>query len=225
MRFWLAVSVWIMGVGVACAGPWPRDRGAGFVALSSDGRQHQLYAEYGIGHDWTAGIEIKQDRKDKLPTITNFLHRPVWRGKAAILSAGLALERRETLAARSWPHLAGLQEMAIRGGLFWGRGFQGHWGDGWMTLEAQIERVITEDWFGAAHSLKLDATFGLKSTGRLLLMVQAQGWKRQYNPMKLRIEPAIALRLGRAHVTAAPSVEILAPRPDPRFKLGLWFEF
>ncbi|MFV0490770.1 MAG: hypothetical protein ACK5M4_03030 [Pseudorhodobacter sp.] len=225
MRFWLAVSIWLTGAVAAPGGPWPREKGAGFVALTSDGVQHQLYAEYGIGNDWTLGLEVKQHKEDMLPAILSFVQHPVWRGNSAILSAGVGVEQRETLAARPWPHLAGLPELAIRGGLFWGRGFQGRWGSGWMTLETQVERVITEDWFGASQSLKVDASIGLKPSDRIMILLQAQGWKRQNSPMKLRIEPMAGIRLGRVQFVAAPSVEVLDHEPDPRLKLGVWFDF
>ncbi|MFN3823079.1 MAG: hypothetical protein ACK4RN_03780 [Pseudorhodobacter sp.] len=225
MRGRLALVIWLCAAPAVAAGPWPRDKGAGFVAISSDGTRQQIHAEYGIGADWTLGVEATRAKGHAQPSVAGFVHHPVWRGKGgAILSAGLAVETRESLAARSWAHMAGTGELAVRAGLFWGKGFESRWGNGWMVLEAQVERVVTKDWIGARHSGKLDATIGLSPHDRIKLMVQAQGWMRQGGKPQLRIEPAAAVKFGRAHLVAAPSVGVLGPR-DARVKLGLWLDF
>lgn len=225
MRVCLAALIWVWATLAAMAGPWPRDKGAGFAAITMDGTRQQVYAEYGFAEDWTLGLEVTRSEGHAIPSFAGFVQHPVWRGQGgAILSAGLALEYRESLAARSWAHMAGTKEIALRAGLFWGKGFQSRWGNGWMVIEAQAERVITQDWIGARHSGKLDATIGLAPTDRVKVMVQAQGWIRQGGRPMLRIEPAAAVKFGRAHLVAAPSVGVLGPR-DPRLKLGLWLDF
>ncbi|MBL4917405.1 hypothetical protein [Szabonella alba] len=225
MRMVVAVLVWIGLATAGQAGPWPRDRGDGFIALTTDGMRRQVYAEYGIGFDLTLGVEVTQIRGHAYPVIAGFVRRPLWRGKGGwILSMETGLESRESHAARSWAHMAGTRELAARAGLSWGRGFESRWGDGWMVVDAQVERVLTIDWIAARHSAKLDATIGIAWGERLKLMLQAQGWMRQGGSPLVRIEPAVAFRLGPAHLLAAPSVGVVGPR-DPRFKLGLWLEF
>ncbi len=225
MRMIAAVLVWFGLALAGQAGPWPRDRGDGFIALTADGTRRQIYAEYGIGFDLTLGIEVTQIRGHAYPVIAGFVRRPLWQGRGGwILSMENWLESRESLAARSWAHMAGTRELAARLGLSLGRGFESRWGAGWMVLDLQVERVLTEDWIAARHSAKLDATLGLQQSDALKLMVQAQGWMRQGGRPQLRIETAAAYRLGPAHLVAAPSVGVVGPR-DPRFKLGLWLEF
>jgi len=225
MRLLLASVLWLCAAVAAVAGPWPRDKGAGFVAISADGMHRQIFVEYGIGADWTLGVEATRRKGHRDPALVGFVRHAFWRGEqGAILSAGLGIEGRESHAARFWAHMAGTRELAVRAELSWGKGFQSRWGVGWMMVEAQLERVLTEDWIGARHSGKLDATIGVTPTDRIKVMVQAQGWMRQGGRPMLRIEPAAAVRIGRAHLVAAPSIGVMGPR-DPRLKLGLWLEF
>lgn len=230
MRFVLSLLIWIglaFGVqtGAVWAGAWPRGEGKLFFALDTDRTRTNLYAEYGMRGDWTLGMEVAMPQGRRLPDVTSFVHHPVWRGKGgAILSAGLALEMRETVAAKSWPQLAGVEEVAVRAGLYWGKGFQTRWGSGWVTVDAQAERIVTKDWLGAAHSFKLDLGLGIKPYDRMLLMVQAQGWQRQGGKAVLRLETTAAYKIGPAQIVVQPSVGLRGPR-DRRLKLGLWLEF
>lgn len=223
MRWVLVILFWGWAVG-AQAGAWPRGEGKVFAALSFDANRSQLYAEYGIRGDWTLGMEVSMPKDRRLPDYTQFIHYPVWRSKGgAILSAGLAVEMRETTAAAVIPALRGESEIAGRAGLFWGKGFNTPIGGGWATVDAQLEKLVTTDWLENGMTYKLDAGFGVKPIERLSIMAQAQYWQRG-DDQSLRVEGAAAWKTGFAQVVISPSVGVIGEK-DPLVKLGLWVDF
>jgi hypothetical protein len=221
---WLWAVLFCFSAATAQAGAWPRKQGTFFIAMSADQTRSQIYAEYGMRNDWTLGVEVSMPRGRRLPDVTQFVHHPVWRGKGgAILSAGLAVDLRETTAAGALPHLAGVAETAIRAGLFWGKGFETRFGSGWATIDAQVERVVTTDWLGGGLVYKLDIGLGVKPVDRLMLIAQAQVWRRG-DAQTLRLETSAAWALGPAQVVLSPSIGVVGAKA-PRVKLGLWVEF
>lgn len=223
MRWILALMIWCCATSVQ-AGAWPRNEGSLFVALSADATRALLYAEYGMRNDWTTGMEISMPHGRRLPDVSQFVHHPIWRSKGgAILSAGLATELRETSAAVTIPELKGESEIAVRGGLFWGKGFATRLGDGWATLDGQVEQIVTTDWLDTGPALKLDAGLGLKPLAQLMVTAQAQYWRRGAVE-ELRLETGAAWTMGKAQLVAQPSVGVLGPS-DPRVKIGVWMSF
>lgn len=221
---WLWAVLLCFGAAAAQAGAWPRERGAVFIAISADQTRSQIYAEYGMRGDWTLGAEVTMPRDRKLPDVTQFVHHPVWRGKGgAILSAGIAVELRETTAASVLKELKGISETALRLGLFWGKGFDTRYGAAWATVDAQVERLVTTDWLGEGLAFKLDAGIGLKPMDRLMLIAQAQLWRRGTG-QTLRVETSAAWALGPTHLVLSPSIGVIGDK-DPRVKLGVWLEF
>ncbi|MGO4907682.1 hypothetical protein ACEN2J_05045 [Pseudorhodobacter sp. W20_MBD10_FR17] len=227
MRWFLAVLLcWVsvLSAEKAQAGAWPRDKGQFFVALSADQLRSQIYAEYGFGKDWTLGNEVSMPQGRRLPDVSQFIQHPVWRGKGgAILSAGVAAELRETTAATAFPALKGVSEIAVRAGLFWGKGFESRFGNGWATVDAQVEHIVTTDWLGQGLAYKLDMGMGVQPTERLKLMAQAQYWRRG-TAQTMRLEASAALALGPTQVVVSPSIGVIGAK-SPRVKLGLWVEF
>lgn len=216
MMCWLSVS--------AQAGAWPREQGSVFIAVSADQARSQIFAEYGLRGDWTLGTEVSMPRGRRLPDVTQFVHHPVWRGHGgAILSAGAAVELRETKAASALSQLKGESEMAIRVGLSWGKGFETPFGSGWATLDAQVEKLVTTDWLNEGLTFKFDVGFGVKPMEKLMIMAQAQFWQRG-NAQDLRLETSAAWALGRTHFVVSPSVGVVGPKA-PRVKLGVWVTF
>jgi hypothetical protein len=221
---------WILALLLYCcavsaqAGAWPRAQGSFFIAVSDDQTRSQIYAEYGLKGDWTLGVEVTMPRGRRLPDVTQFVHRPVWDGAAGgILSVGLAIDLRETTAAWANPLLKGVSESAVRGALMWGKGFETRFGDGWATVDAQVEKLVSTDWLGEGMAYKLDIGLGLKPIDRLMLMAQAQYWRRGIN-QTLRVETSAAWAFGPTKVVLSPSVGVIGPK-DPRLKLGLWLEY
>lgn len=224
MQWLVAVVIWL-NAGMSCAGAWPREAGTFFVALTADQSRAKIYAEYGLRDDWTIGVEATSPKDTRIPEVTSFVRHPILRFKSgAILSAGLAVEQRETQAAANYSELAGTKELALRLGLFWGKGFATHWGNAWATVEAQVEQLMTDDWLDAAKSLKLDATLGIKPADRLILFAQAQGWQRLGDDRSLRLETSAAWAIGQAHLVLSPSINLTGDR-DARVKLGVWLKF
>jgi hypothetical protein len=221
---WLWVLFWCFGVVTAQAGAWPRDQGAVFISISADQTRKQIYAEYGLRGDWTLGAEVSMPRGRRLPDVTQFVHHPVWRGSGgAILSAGIAVDLRETTAAAMDSKLKGVAETAVRAGLFWGKGFDTRFGSGWATIEAQVERLVTTDWLEDGLAYKLDLGVGLKPSAQWMLIGQAQLWRRGAS-QSLRIETSAALKLGPTHVVVSPSVGVVGVK-ERRVKLALWVAF
>lgn len=213
---WMAVS--------AQAGAWPREQGSVFISVSTDQARSQIYAEYGMRGDWTLGTEVSMPHGRRLPDITQFIHHPVWRGGGgAILSAGAAIELRETTAAIAFPQLKGVSETAVRAGLFWGKSLETRFGNGWATIDAQVEKLVTTDWLGEGLTYKLDIGLGVKPIDKLMLMAQAQLWRRG-DTQNLRLETSAAWALGRTHLVVSPSVGVIGPKAA-RVKLGVWVEF
>ncbi|MDZ4136622.1 MAG: hypothetical protein U1D06_13675 [Paracoccaceae bacterium] len=234
MRAIVAVLIWLCAGLVpaavptaAPAGAWPRGEGNVFIAMSADQTRAQIYAEYGLRGDWTLGLEATMPQGRRLPDLTSFVHHPIWRGKGGgILSAGLAYEQREAVWAGVVPELDGVPELAVRAGLFWGLGFDSRWGAGWMAIDAQAERIMTDTapYDLGRNAAKLDATIGIKPMERLMVYLQAQGSRRQGDPTYLRLEPSVAWAVGAGNLVLSPSVGVVGPK-DPRLKMGVWLSF
>jgi len=222
MPWFLPILLWLW-VGAANAGAWPREQGSFFIALSADQTNTQLYAEYGMRGGWTMGTEVTMPRGRRLPDATQFIHYNIWGNGRQVLSLGAANELRETTAAATIPALKGVPETAIRGGLFWRMGFSSRFGDGWATVDAQVEKLVTFDWLGQGLTYKLDVGVGIKPMDRLKLMAQAQLWRRA-DTQALRLQTTAAWAIGPTQLVVSPSVGIIGPK-TPRVKLGLWVEF
>ncbi len=222
MPWLLPILIWLWAAS-AHAGAWPREQGSFFIALSADQTSSQLYAEYGMRGGWTMGTEVKMPRGRKLPDATQFVHYHVWGKGGQVLSVGAAFELRETTAAVAFPVLDGVAETAMRAGLFWGMGFSSRFGDGWATVDAQVEKLVTFDWLDEGLTYKLDVGVGIKPIDRLKLMAQAQLWRRA-DTQNLRLETTAAWAIGPTQLVVSPSVGVIGPK-TPRVKLGVWVEF
>ncbi len=160
----------------------------------------------------------------RLPDVSQFIQHPLWRGKGgAVLSAGFAVELRETSAAVAFPVLKGESEIVARAGLFWGKGFPTPIGNAWATVDAQLEHIVTTDWLDQGMAYKLDMGVGVEPMQRLKLMAQAQYWRRGVT-QSLRLETGAALALGPVQLVVSPSIGVIGAK-NPRVKLALWVEF
>jgi hypothetical protein len=224
MRFLGALLICLCA-SAAFGGAWPRETGQFFFSLSTDQERAKIYAEYGLGRDWTVGVEATEGAKGRLPILSAFVMHPLWRGSGgAIVSAGVGGILRETYAAEAYAHLEGLPELAASVRLSWGKGYESRWGNGWYALDAQVEKVMSEDWAVRGLTYKLDATIGLKPYERLMVMVQAQGWASASGERVLRLEPSAAFALGKVQLVASPSIGVVGAA-DPRVKLAVWLTF
>ena len=198
----------------AAAGPWPREKGRGFLSVSVSDDRNEVYGEYGLGRGWTAGAKLafSGGGSDVRPNEAQML---VWRGMqrgagGAALSFGLAAGVR---AAGSDGPLRPVGAAMLA----WGHGFGGPRAP-WVTAEAALERGP------GLHGTKLDLTYGMRPGKRWLAMAQVQAGQWNDGPVLARLELSGGLRLGRAHLLVQPSASLRGPR-DRRLRLSLWAEF
>lgn len=199
------VSILAALSGPVDAGAWPRPKGEGFVAVSYGTTGSQVFAEVGLGRDWTMGVDVSRDLAGRLDGLVFLHHSLPGAPLGGVWSVGGAVGQR-----------AG--DTVVRTGLFFGRGFSAPI-EGWVAVEAQSEL----SWLtGTAY--KLDATLGVKPGGRMMYMIQGQAALWPGADPSLRIEPAAAVTLGPAQIVLAPSMSVTGAR-DPRLKLSLWWSF
>jgi len=144
----------------AQAGPWLREKGSTFTAVSVSGTYYldtanQTFIEYGLTDKMTVVADIGMVQP-RLSYQTGY----------ATLSVRRALSAPE--AGSKWAYELGLgvgwvgtQTLPhIRTGLSWGRGIKIKEKSGWMTVEA----AVVWDLAYALHVAKVDATVGMDFT-------------------------------------------------------------
>ncbi len=145
---------------MAAAGPWLREKGSAFTAVSFTGNYYletgtQTYLEYGLTEKTTLVADLgfsHQHFLEETGYATVSIRRAITARNAKSkwayeLGAGAGWIGSTTL-----PHL--------RTGLSWGRGVE--WGkkSGWMTVEAAVIWDLTF----AQHVTKIDTTLGINFT-------------------------------------------------------------
>lgn len=205
----------------AAAGPWLREKGSTFTAVSFATTYYletasQTYIEYGLNEKTTLVADIGLARLHNSPdggfvtlSLRRALSAPDARTKWAYeMGMGVGWIGDETL-----PHL--------RTGLSWGRGTT--WGEktGWMTVEGAVNWDLTHE----LHVTKLDATLGVNFTDVTSGMLQLY----------------TAYVAGNSIATIAPSF-VISPKStkirvqigsesqignlgNSALKIGLWREF
>lgn len=203
----------------AAAGPWPRERGEGFVALTGRAGVAELYGEYGLTAGLTLGVQATLPQGRRLPDLDLTARHLIWRG------AGGAVVSAFAGAGLRGVEVEGMTETAqvLRGGLGWGRGFASALGPGWVSVVAEAQAgagPLVPAW----RAVKVDATAGVRPGGRWLAMIQVQGHHRAGQGADLRLEPSLGLETGRATLVLSPSVALRGPA-DARLTAGLWLRF
>lgn len=170
------------------AGAWLREKGTGFMSISSTIRalvpetdyEISLYADYGLTSRLNLGLDVNE-----MPGIGGhallFLRLPVPapgpRSKLAIEMGIGAHHRRNT-----WQPM-------YRMSLSWGYGFTSRLGPGWLAVESAIEHRG-----GHAQPLfKLDATLGLSSPDHIRPMLQLETAVAQYLPLQWTLTPSLMI--------------------------------
>ena len=212
----LVAALW---AAAAPAGPWPRERGEAFVALTGRAGVAELYGEYGLSAGLTLGVQATMPQGRRLPDVDLTARQLMWRGAGgAVISAfaGAGLRGVEVEGATETAQV-------LRGGLGWGRGFGSGLGQGWVSVVAEAqagEGPMVPAW----RAVKVDATAGVRPGGRWLAMIQLQGHHRAGQGTDLRVEPTLGLEFGRATLVLQPSVDLRGPA-DARLSAGLWLRF
>lgn len=219
-RFIVAFLIMIVPQ-IAAAGPWLREKGSSFTAVSISGNYaletaSQTYLEYGLSDKTTLIGDVGMARFHYFPN-TGY----------ATFSLRRALG--STDATSKWAYELGLgagwigEEVLpqIRTALSWGRGITLGEKSGWMTVESAVLWDVTY----ALHVAKIDTTVGLNLTDKTKGMLQLY----------------TAHAVGETIATLAPSV-VYSPEntkfsiqlgaesqighwDNAAIKIGIWREF
>lgn len=213
MRFAALALIAALAAAPAAAGPWPREKGEGFLAFSAARDRHEVYGERGLGRGWTATAKLAFSHRPEpelAEEVLALLWRPLHLGPGGAVSLGLGAGVRSPGPGRAPQPLA-------TAALAWGRGLGGPLSP-WVAAEAAIERGEGQ------HAAKLDLTIGARPGGRRLTMAQVQAFRPGGGPTQTRLELTGGVRVGQLHVLAQPSVALAGPR-ETRLRVSLWAEF
>ncbi|MFC3570739.1 hypothetical protein [Paracoccus simplex] len=227
-------------VPAALAGPWARDPGRVFAAVSAeqdrDGNRYaSLYAEYGLGRRDTLGLELGDARGER--TILLWWQRALDRAEGPnrwAMSLGLGAIRRD---GRYHP----MGQLATA----WGRGFDSIPllrripGDGWLTVESRSKlaaltleypeepNVVWEDptYLTPAVTHKLDLTLGWQARGDLLLIQQFRFEQRDDTGFSGRLAVSALRDLAGPAKLELGVIAPLTGGGELALKLGSWLEF
>ncbi|WP_199260177.1 hypothetical protein [Paracoccus binzhouensis] len=224
----------------ALAGPWARDPGGVFAAVSTkqDGdnnRYASLYAEYGLGRRDTLGLELGDARGER--TILLWWQRALGRAEGPnrfAVSLGLGAIRRD-----------GRYHPLAQIGTAWGRGFDSIPllrripGGGWLAVESRSKlavltleypeepNVVWEDptYLTPETTHKLDLTLGWHARDDLMLIQQFRFEQRDDTGFSARLAVSAVRDLwGPARVELGV-IAPLAGEGELALKLGSWLEF
>lgn len=200
------------------AGPWPREKGRGFVAAATRVAASDIagpylhysttYIEYGLRRDVTLGFDFGRGVSGREKAVL-FLRYPLAISNdthrfAAEIGAGI---------------IAG--QPSIRPGLSYGRGFSGKRLSGWFTIDSVAEvRLDT----GRAD-LKADITLGLNLSSRMKSIFQVQTGISGSDPSFIRLAPSLVLRTGPRSHAEIGLTSGLSGDSQVGIKVGFWREF
>lgn len=187
-RFAITCLFYLIASQPILAGAWLRDKGTGFISISSTIRalmpvpdyEISLYADYGLTSWLNMGLDVNE-----IPGIAGhgllFFRLPLpVRNPRSELAIELGLgghHRRET-----WKPMYRLS-------LSWGHGFTSRFGPGWLAVESAIEQRT-----GNAEPLfKLDATLGLSSPNHIRPMLQLETAFAQDLPLQWTLTPSLMI--------------------------------
>ncbi len=196
----------------SAAGAWPRARGEWFLApsmsVSKEGAQGSFYAEYGLTHWMTLGVDAALSTEQETMALV-FARLPLWTGRkghrfAMELGAGVD---------------AGLP--VVRSGLSYGQGLTTRWGPGWLALDANAAMNLGT----GEYRYKLDATLGLTPSERWKAILQLQSSLDPDGSFTLMAAPSVTVRLSRSTQLEIGLKHPLKGARVPGVKLGLWLEF
>ncbi|MBP0481632.1 hypothetical protein [Sagittula salina] len=201
------------------AGAWPRDKGAGFLAvatrltwpqditlwtsLSPTEDYQTLYIEYGLTDRLTLGLDVGRSVSGAGKTVA-FLQMPLRdrdRGPKIAAQMGLGQISGETV---------------LRPGLSLGWGLR----NGWLALDGVAEIRAT----GAADT-KLDITRGWNLPRNFMLILQLQTGLQQDDPAFARFAPSLVFPLRKRIKGEFGGAWGLAGDSSMGLKFGLWAEF
>jgi len=234
-RILCACLAWLLAAGLAQAGPWPRDPGHSFLALTVEhdraGNSHAgFYAEYGLSRRRTLGVEVSHTDVGETGAM-------VWYQKS--LDGGHGPNRLSYALGFGAIRRDGELLPQSQAALMWGRGFSGLWDGGWLTAEARVkvagkteEVTVREGLTQAEYAYltpetvgKLDLTLGIRPTPSWALVNQLRLETRKDSDFSARLASSVVYDLAGPARLEIGLVAPLAGPGEAAVKVGTWLEF
>ncbi len=225
---WLAL-LFVLWATAAPAGPWPRERGQNFVAISATGQVAGLWAERGLGGGRWLVLDGWVDRRSGEWLLAASHHaalrdrgrwRLAWSAGVAVgmPEAGIGIGIPAAHVASGW-QTAGTPRptVSVRVGGSLGAALVRPW-PGWAALDLRLET-------GAPGArLKAEGTLGYRLRPRLTAIGQVQAELARGAPAQIHLAPSavwqpggrVGLELGLRHGLHDRRTQL---------KLGSWLEF
>ena len=175
-----------------------------------------IYAEYGLSESLTIGFDAAygQGPEARLTTGIVFARLPIWQTDGAHRYAaefGIGYRDDNT----------GGQDLRLRPGLAWGRGFESGWGAGWMGIDGSAELLVPSN----DISLKADFTTGVKPNDAWMLILQVQTGRYPGSGAVVRMAPSVVRAVGDGtHLQLGLEATVLGD-DSIGIKLATWFTF
>lgn len=219
-----------LGPGTAVAGAWPRPKGETFVSLAarySTGARtlisalqdiqsyNSIYAEYGLTEKLTIGLDAGWGAGpgQSVTGALVFGRIPVWAPGEQKVAVDLGFGYLDATDTG--------QELRIRPGLSWGRGFESRWGGGWLGMESSVEFRTPS----GNTAVKVDFTAGLKPTERWMTILQVQTGAYPDAVPLARLAPSVVRKLGpHSHLQVGAQLPLYGDNAYG-VMLGMWFTF
>ena len=217
----LALSLVLASAQIAQAGPWLREKGKGFAALSGTITQEKDaagsgYVEYGLRENITLGADLFYG-----------IDRTLQQSGSGIVFLRFPLSAPDATHKWAWHIGLGARSQnytitpAIEAGLSWGRGIRLGARYGWVVIDSSLNIP------GSAleRRIKLDGTIGLGFTDHLKGMAQIFV-THQDGEVFAKAAPSLVVGLGQSPYSVQIGVESpIAGGGDRQLKLGVWLEF
>lgn len=213
MRYLVLLIIALVGSS-AEAGPWPREKGTGFLSFSveyddeDDSVFTAAFAEYGITSQLTGGLDLGFADEDIYKAVV-FARYPLGSIEpdfivAVELGVGTADD-----------------EAVLRPGLHFGREMNLGKKSGWFTIETYAYYQVEAD----QVEVSTDITLGLNMTDTRKLVLQLQNGNQPMDPDYLNLASSLVIE-----ATPGLHVELgmkagLKDAGDYALKLGLWHSF
>ena len=219
----------------AQAGPWPREPGHSFVAVSEErddaGNSHAgIYTEYGLSRRRTVGLEVSHTNVGET-SVMLWYQKSLDRGEGPnklSYATGFGVIRREGA-------ILPLSQAA----LMWGRGFSGPWDGGWLSAEARVKIAGKTEEVTVRQGLtsiqyayltpeivsKLDLTVGLRPTPSWAVVNQLRLEARKDADFSAKLATSVVYDLTGPARLEIGFVAPLAGPSEPALRIGTWLEF
>lgn len=238
MRYLFALFVAVFPT-VSYSGAWPRGEGNGFAALSLESTYDRsaltwddpseepplarnylkFYGEYGLTDRYTLGVELEQDylfvQRQGIVFLTASVVPQDWANR---ISVELGFGERRGEFGRGGREES---EPVIRPALYYGRGFETRWGQGWTGADFKAEYRFDTD----ETIYKLDLTLGINHGDETLHYAQIQSAKFEDEDGAARLLLARVSRVNRVFWLETGLLAGLVTDKSVGIRVALWAEF